>query len=277
MLRLFCKKKLSGFDGTFTLDINLTIEKNQFLSITGQSGAGKTSILRIIAGFMQPDEGYIEFDNEVWFDSKKGINVPAQKRKIGYLFQDYALFPNMTVFEQLKFAMGKEYKKETIEYFLNIFNLHNLKHNYPNTLSGGQKQRVALIRSILKNPKILLLDEPFSALDNETKEIIQDEIKKIHKQLNLTSILVSHNDNDTYKLASRVLEIHKGKITKDQTISNDIKQYTEQGVLVESTVLSKNNNYYIIHIKNLFLKVPENLLLNYKDNTKPRLHIRFHS
>ncbi len=211
MIKVDIEKELTGSDSKFLLKVNFEVKENEFLTIFGKSGSGKTTILRIIAGLEKPDKGIIKVKDKIYFSSDKNINLPPQKRKIGFVFQNYALFPNMTVYENLEFAMEKV-NKNKIEEILEIVELQDLKNRYPDTLSGGQQQRVALARAIIRNPLILLLDEPLSALDLSVRLKLQDEIKKIHKLLNLTTIMVSHDKPEVFKLSDRVLWIDRGKI-----------------------------------------------------------------
>ncbi|MGC9121203.1 MAG: ABC transporter ATP-binding protein [Sulfurihydrogenibium sp.] len=216
MIVVRVKKELIGQKGKFNLEVDFKVEKGEFLTIFGRSGSGKTTILRMIAGLEKPDEGYIEFDGKVYFDSSKKINIPPQKRNVGFVFQNYALFPNMTVFENVAFALDKKKKEniEKVEEVLKLVELYNLKDRYPSSLSGGQQQRVALARAIIKNPDILLLDEPLSALDYSIRIKLQDELKKIHKMFNLTTLLVSHDKPEVFKLSDRVIYLEDGKIRK---------------------------------------------------------------
>ncbi|MEJ5173173.1 MAG: ABC transporter ATP-binding protein [Hydrogenothermaceae bacterium] len=209
MVKVDIRKKLFGYNGEFWLDIDFEIEKNEFLAIFGKSGSGKTTLLRIIAGLEVADEGYIEFDGKVYFDSKKGINLPPQKRNVGFVFQNYALFPNMTVYQNLLYAFND---KERADEILKKVELYQLKDRYPYTLSGGQQQRVALARALMRNPDILLLDEPLSALDQSIRSKLQEELKNIHKSFGLTSLIVSHDMVEVFKLADRVILINQGKI-----------------------------------------------------------------
>lgn len=211
MIVINIRKTLVGVDGIFQLEVNLSIEKGEVLSIFGKSGSGKTTILRSIAGLEIPDEGYIEFDGKVYFDSKRKINLPAQKRNIGYVFQNYALFPNMTVYENLLFSNNDRKKVENI---LEMVELKELRDRYPHQLSGGQQQRVALARALVRNPSILLLDEPFSALDQNIRKKLQEEIKTIQRKLKITTLLVSHDRTEVFQLADRVALLENGKIKK---------------------------------------------------------------
>ncbi|WP_297887129.1 ABC transporter ATP-binding protein [Sulfurihydrogenibium sp.] len=216
MIVVDVKKELIGYKGKFTLDVSFKVEKGEFLTIFGKSGSGKTTVLRIIAGLENPDEGYIEFDGKVYFDSKKGVNLPPQKRNVGFVFQNYALFPNMTVYENVAFALDKE-ERDKVDEILKVVELYNLKDRYPSSLSGGQQQRVALARAIVKNPDILLLDEPLSALDYSIRLKLQDQLKKLHKMFNLTTLLVSHDKPEVFKLSDRVIYLEDGKIKKEGT------------------------------------------------------------
>jgi len=202
MIRLDIKKKLNEF----ILDVKFNVKKNEFIAISGVSGSGKSTILRIIAG-LERAKGEVIVDNEVWQNKK--LFLPPQKREVGFVFQDFALFPNMSILENLL------YVKKDIDfanYLLKLVELEELKNRYPNSLSGGQKQRVALARALMRKPKILLLDEPFSALDEKLREKLQNYIIKLHNKFNLTTIIVSHSTSEIYKLANRVININRGKI-----------------------------------------------------------------
>jgi len=178
----------------------------------GVSGAGKTTLLRMLAGLDQPDDGFIGVDEETWFDRRQGVCLSPQKRSIGLVFQNYALFPSMTVRRNLEFAAGRR-KDPRVDMLLEMVGLEELQYRYPEGLSGGQQQRVALARALIRHPKILLLDEPLSALDEETREKLQEKILGLHKQLGLTSILVSHDRLEILRMADRILAIHEGRLT----------------------------------------------------------------
>lgn len=220
MIEIDITKSLNGANGAILLQISTRLKTNDFISIFGKSGAGKTTLLRIIAGLEVADSGRIIVDNEVWFDSAKKINLPPQKRKIGFVFQDYALFPHFSVWKNLAFGLKDSRDKGKIDEILKLMELENLKNKLPKELSGGQKQRVALARALISNANILLLDEPLSALDNEMRGILQDEIIKLHRHFGLTTILVSHDISEIFKLSNRIIHIKEGKIVSDGDINS---------------------------------------------------------
>ncbi len=209
MIKIDIKKRLAK---DLLLKVNRVIQKGDFLALFGESGAGKTTLLRILSGLERPDEGKIVVEGEVWFDSQTGFNMPVQKRKIGFVFQDYTLFPNMSVYENLLFAKNDRQKAD---FLLKLIELDKLKDRYPHQLSGGQKQRVALIRALMREPKILFLDEPLSALDVKMRSKLQDELAQIHKRLGVTTILVSHEISEIFKLCNKVFVLEKGEIKKE--------------------------------------------------------------
>ena len=219
MIEIDIQKSLFGASGKTLLQINTKIESQSFVSIFGKSGAGKTTLLRIIAGLERADCGKIVVDNEVWFD--KGVNLPPQKRKIGFVFQDYALFPHFSVYQNLAFGIkDSKNKKEKIRSILATMGLEALSDKLPRHLSGGQRQRVALARALVCDAKILMLDEPLSAIDNEMRLSLQDEILRLHKDFGLTTILVSHDISEIFKLSSRILHIKNGVIISDGDINS---------------------------------------------------------
>ncbi|MFY9100675.1 ATP-binding cassette domain-containing protein [Aliarcobacter cryaerophilus] len=209
MISLNIKKELHGSNGVMNLDINLSLQNGEFVTLSGVSGSGKTTLLRVLAG-LEEAFGEIIVDGEIWLNEK--IKKPIQKRDIGFVFQDYALFPNLSVIDNLLYVKKD---KDLAKQLLNLTDLYELKNRYPNSLSGGQKQRVSLCRALMKRPKILLMDEPLSALDPHMRLKLQDEILTLHKEFKTTTIMVSHDPSEMYKLASRVLVLKDGKIIDD--------------------------------------------------------------
>ena len=214
MIEIDFTKTLDGGAGSFDLELKLALEAGQFTTIYGASGAGKTSTLRMISGLMTPDRGSLVVNNEVWYDSSKKINKKAQERSIGFVFQDYALFGHMTVLENLIFAKGKKDGTNSIDELLEVMELQQLQHRKPETLSGGQKQRVALARALTQKPKLLLLDEPFAALDNTIRFKLHEYLKRVQERYDLTTILISHEVGEIIKLADKVVCLEQGKISK---------------------------------------------------------------
>lgn len=214
MIEIDFTKTLDGGAGSFDLELKLAIEAGAFTTIYGASGAGKTSTLRMISGLMTPDHGSLVVNNEVWYDSSKKINKKPQERSIGFVFQDYALFGHMTVLENLIFAKGKKDGTNSIDELLEVMELQQLQHRKPETLSGGQKQRVALARALVQKPKLLLLDEPFAALDNTIRFKLHEYLKRVQERYDLTTILISHEVGEIIKLADKVVCLEQGKISK---------------------------------------------------------------
>ncbi len=208
MIFIDIKKPLKGVKENMLLEAKLNLKKGSFLALFGASGSGKTTLLRIIAGLEKAD-GKIIVDNEKWLDKKKFL--PPQRREIGFMFQDFALFPNMNIMENLLYINND---KNLAEKLLGLSGLNALKNRMPHSLSGGQKQRVALCRALMRKPKLLLLDEPFSALDTKMRENLQNEIMMFHNEFDLTTIMVSHSPEEIYKLADIMVELKNGKIIK---------------------------------------------------------------
>lgn len=215
MIILDVRKTLLAKENHFQLDCKLEANKGDLIAIYGDSGAGKSSLLRMISGLLKPDTGSIEVHGELWFDENKKINKKPQERKIGFVFQDAALFPNMSVRENINYAIPKKEDKKWLEEIIRMIDLKDLANRSPETLSGGQKQRVALARSIARKPDILLLDEALSALDHSMRSELQDYILSIHKSLGLTTIMVSHDIAEISKMADRLLIMEHGEITKN--------------------------------------------------------------
>jgi len=206
-------KNLTKKFGDFTAveDINLTVEKGEMVALLGASGCGKTTILRMIAGFLEPNSGTITINGKV-------VNrTPPHKRNVGILFQNYALFPHMTVFNNVAFSLklkklGKKEIRQRVAEILKLVELEEKEDRYPRQLSGGQQQRVALARALVMEPEVLLLDEPLSNLDAKLRHDMQGEIKRIQKELGLTTIIVTHDQEEAVSLANRVVIMNAGHI-----------------------------------------------------------------
>ncbi len=211
MIQIAISKKLNGADGDMMLALDTTIQRGDFIALNGKSGSGKTTLLRILAG-LEEAQGSIEVEGVTWLDKK--INLPPQKRGIGFVFQDYALFDNMNVKQNLLYVNND---RALADKLLNLTDLGGLKDRSTQKLSGGQKQRVALCRAMMNSPKLLLMDEPLSALDPSMRARLQDEILLLHKEFGTTTIMVSHEPSEIYKLASKVIVLDNGKMLKEGT------------------------------------------------------------
>lgn len=270
MIVLDIQKSLKTVNGTMGLDIQLEIEEGEFVTLYGESGVGKTSTLRMLSGLLKPDQGKIIINGETWFDSEKKINLDPQKREIGYVFQDYALFPNMTVAQNLEFAAEKNSNSKIVYELIDVMELETLKDRKPETLSGGQKQRIALARALVQQPKLLLLDEPLAALDIKIRMKLQDYIHKMHHHYGLTTILISHDIGEIIKLSDRVFVLEDGKNTRQGTpkevfiqqkvsgkfsFTGEVLHIEKQDVIYIVTVLIQTNVVQVIaqenEIKNL--------------------------
>ncbi len=204
MLEVKLFKKMYNSD----LEIEFSVGQ-EVLAVQGSSGAGKTTLLECISGLKKPDSGRISINENLVYCSENNIDTETRNRKIGYVFQNYALFPHMNVRKNISFGMGCRGVEdlEYMEYLMETLKIKHLEKRYPSQISGGEKQRVALARAIVTKPDILLLDEPFSALDHDTKKIVYDEFLKLKKTLDMSMILVTHNPYEADILGDKILRI----------------------------------------------------------------------
>jgi molybdate transport system ATP-binding protein len=258
MIEFFLQKKLHTADGDMQLHIKFSATNGQFVSLYGSSGAGKTSILRMLAGFMKPDEGKISMNDDVWFDAKRKINVQPQKRKIGFVFQDYALFPNMNVRENIVFALNKNDDKKFADELLELTGLTMLASRKTQTLSGGQKQRVSLARAIATKPLLLLLDEPLSAIDNNMRAQLQTTLLEVHKRFGLITILVSHDMDEIIKLSDHIIHLEHGIVQQNTTPASFFMNEFNTSALIGNIVSVEEDNaqnFTIVSLNNRILKI----------------------
>jgi molybdate transport system ATP-binding protein len=202
--------------GGFSLDVEWQIG-NELAVLFGYSGAGKSMTLQMIAGFMRPDEGFIRVDGRILFDSSQRIDIPPEQRHLGYVFQDLALFPHMTVYENIAYgANGSDDgdKKETIEKMIRSFQLDGLEDKRPAEISGGQKQRVAFARSLIGSPPVLLLDEPFSALDYPLRLEMRHFLRETRKKFDIPAVLVTHDVFEAYSMADTIIVYAGGRVAQ---------------------------------------------------------------
>ena len=252
MIELSLKKELRSASGAMLLDLELMVGDGDLLTLYGRSGAGKTSLLMLLSGLMRPDRGRIVVRGKVWADTEKGIHLKPQQRNVGMVFQDYALFPNMTVRENMTYALRDPGQDREISHLVEIMDLGDLQDRKPDTLSGGQKQRVALARALVNKPDLLLLDEPLSALDPEMRGKLQHYILEVHREYGLTTLLISHDVTEIIRMSDYVVEMDRGRILRRATpgeiftseklnakfqFTGEVMKMTRQDFIVIVTVL----------------------------------------
>jgi len=257
VIHIDIKKPLLGVDGFMQLDINININKNEFIVISGNSGSGKTTLLRCLAG-LEECSGTIKVDNILWQDNTNKLKV--QKRDIGFVFQSDALFMNMNVLDNLLYVNNDMTLALRL---LDMTNMSSFQKTMPANLSGGQKQRVSICRALMKRPNILLLDEPFSALDNNIKSKLYTELLQIHNEFNLTTIMVSHDLNEVYALASRHIILDNGIIKKDENLSEllnniEVKEQIQLDAKILKIININNQKHAIVNINNKFINIKLN-------------------
>lgn len=207
----------------YTLDIEFSMG-DEILAVLGSSGAGKTTLLQCLAGLIKPEQGYIRLNNTVLFDSRIMACLPPQQRRVGYLFQDYVLFPHLNVWQNITYGCSRKNPAyiDKGQEMLETFGVAHLRSRYPGEISGGEKQRVALVRALMFEPQLLLLDEPLSALDQITRFKLQKELRKTHEIFKIPFILVTHNLKEASLLSDRVIHVNEGK----QLVKRHTTQYT---------------------------------------------------
>lgn len=257
MIELKIKKKFRDFD----LDIDIKTDK-KVLGLLGRSGCGKSVTLKMVAGLIKPDSGKIVVDKKVFFDSENKINLSPKDRNIGFMFQNSALFPHLTILENVMISMGKRDKK-IAEELLDRFHVLELKDKYPNKISGGQRQRAALARMMSINPRMILLDEPFSSLDSNTSFKSEMEVSSFLKETGLSTIFVSHNRNEAYRMTNEIAVIENGKVVdfgpKDVLMKNP-KTVGSAILLGYKNILEKNGSKIILNERNFSKIKSENSL-----------------
>jgi molybdate transport system ATP-binding protein len=218
LLDLDIRKTLHSGKQSFDLAVRLQCD-HQRTVIVGPSGSGKTLTLKAIAGLLRPDAGHIRLDGEVLFDAAARIDLPPQERKVAYMFQDYALFPHLTVRQNIAFSLSRGWRNpgqhgddDTVAYWLHAFQLERLANHFPVELSGGQQQRTALARALVAQPRALLLDEPFAALDPTLRGAMRDELNELQQRLQVPMVLITHDPEDAIVFGNHVLYMRQGRI-----------------------------------------------------------------
>ncbi|TDE12950.1 ABC transporter ATP-binding protein [Dyadobacter psychrotolerans] len=222
------------------MEISLSVPVGSILAVTGPSGSGKTTFLRQLAGLAQPRSGHIKFGEQLWLNTESAFNLPVQNRRIGFVFQDYALFPHWSVRANLSFALDKGAGREVIDELLQAVDLVELADRKPHQLSGGQQQRVSLARALVRKPDLLLLDEPLSALDHSLRASLQDLLLRFHRKFGFTMIIVTHDLGEIFRLSNQVIIIEDGKILKQGTPAEVYlsDQDISEGIIIYGEVLS---------------------------------------
>ncbi len=217
-MQINVRKRLASQDRQFGLDIAFESDSHR-IALFGPSGAGKSLTLRAIAGLLAPDSGRIVLNGRTLFDSDTGIDLPPQERRVAYLFQDYALFPHLTVAQNIAFGLSRGWRNPRrnalppeAARWIEAFGLREIVNQYPAQISGGQKQRVALARALAPKPDIVLLDEPFSALDPALRARMREELRSLQESLDVPMLVISHDPQDVEILGDHVLEIREGRI-----------------------------------------------------------------
>jgi molybdate transport system ATP-binding protein len=215
------RKTLTSAERRFTLDVSFTTTSPRVV-LFGPSGAGKSLTLQAIAGLLRPDEGTIALNGDTLFDSARGIDQTPQMRKLAYLFQDYALFPHLNVRQNIAFGLHggwmnprRRFAHAELDYWLDALDLRSVAGNHPAQLSGGQKQRVALARALVAKPRLLLLDEPFSALDGPLRERMRRELSDLQTRLDIPTLLITHDPDDVAFFGDQVVQIYDGGVRKE--------------------------------------------------------------
>jgi molybdate transport system ATP-binding protein len=208
--------------GALALEVALEVEAGECLAVAGPSGAGKTSVLRVAAGLLRPEHGVVEAAGETWLDTRLGIDVPPERRRCGYLFQEYALFPNLTAWQNVAYPLvgvPRRERRERAMALLERFGVDELADARPRTLSGGERQRVALARALARRPGVLLLDEPLAALDARTRAAALRELGAVLRDVEVPALLVTHDFAEAAQLGDRVGVIDAGRVVQEGTPS----------------------------------------------------------
>lgn len=256
----------------FSLHVDIRLSEGSSLALVGPSGCGKTMTLRIIAGLEQPDEGYIKAGDTVFYDSNEHIFVPANKRHVGFLFQNYALFPHLTVEQNIAFGLNHLPKLERqgrVHSIMERLRIKGLEKSYPQFISGGQQQRVALARTLVTDPELLLLDEPFSALDSQVKKKMEKEVIDVRNAFSGTMMLVTHSLEEAFRLCSNIAVMDNGNIiqlgTQDEIIhqpaNSTVARLTGTENIFDGTVIERHGETARLWVEELHvhLTIPNTL------------------
>ena len=231
-LNVDMRKTLESAERRFTLEVAFNAS-TQRVVLFGPSGAGKSLTLQAVAGLLRPDEGTIALHGQALFDSSRGIDLKPQARHVAYLFQDYALFPHLNVRQNIGFGLQRGWlnprarnRVAEVDYWLDALELRSVAGHYPAQLSGGQKQRVALARALVARPQLLLLDEPFSALDSHLRQRMRQELSELQTRLDIPMVLITHDPDDVAAFGDQVVQISDGRVREHQAFSGYVRSET---------------------------------------------------
>ena len=226
MWQVSLQKQLGHKGALFEIDVAFTSDA-QRLVLFGPSGAGKTQTLMMMAGLNIPQQGRVAFKDKLLFDSHSGVHLPARQRGLGYVFQDYALFPHLTVRQNIGFALAQgwgnpstAHQDPAIDHWTEVFQLQAVADLYPEQLSGGQRQRTALARALVASPRALLLDEPFAAMDRPLRQRLRSELLQLQADLSLPMVLITHDEEDVQAFAQEVIQVDKGRVVSGSNPSD---------------------------------------------------------
>ncbi|WP_407355246.1 ABC transporter ATP-binding protein [Methanolobus sp. WCC5] len=283
--RYYRKKsdKKKGIDPAFILDARFETG-NELVVLFGRSGSGKTTTLQCIAGLLEPNGGKIVVNGKVYFDCHKRIDLPVQQRSLGYVFQNYALFPHMDVKKNIAYGLkglNVEEREKRINEMLHLLHIEGLENNYPSQLSGGQKQRVALARALAPKPDILLLDEPFSALDMVVRMKLREIIKQIQRELGIPVLFITHNHVEAFTIADKIIMFHDGRVqqigTPEEVFYHPKNRHVAElvglsNIFEDSVVLNNDETSGTVTLKCGDMEVKLNRgLIKLKDNGNDKL------
>lgn len=238
MLRLHVHKRLFTAEGDRSLEVILELDEGKTLALYGKSGVGKTTLLRLVAGLEQADAGRITWKEQVWLDTTQRILLPPRLRTATMVFQDYALFPNMTVRGNIAFAQDRKHRDAgLVEELMQTLGIAQLADRMTLRLSGGQQQRVALARALARKPDLLLLDEPLAALDQEMRLDLQAKLIALRERLGFTTLLVSHDIAEIHRLADHVVEISDGKVARQGSPAQVFGTTDQEGIRILAQVV----------------------------------------
>jgi molybdate transport system ATP-binding protein len=215
VLRVEARTRLGALD----LDLKVAVAPGECLAVAGPSGAGKTSLLRVAAGLLRPEHGLVETGGETWLDTRSGVDLPPERRRCGYLFQEYALFPHLSAWQNVAYPLRGSDRRERAAALLDRFGMSALAEAHPGTLSGGERQRVALARALAREPDVLLLDEPLSALDARTRASAARELAALLRDAEVPAVLVTHDFAEAAALGDRVAIVDAGRMLQEGTPS----------------------------------------------------------